>query len=144
MLNEELIDTEEAKLRCTIARLKSIIAKFKEYDKERKEYYSKVLVEYGQLKSYIEELEDTDKKARKINNQRREICRLNTLLCTNKIKNIPELDLTKQEAAAKITNLNNIIKDLKKKLNSANKTISDLIYKLCKYERNSNCTSDTK
>ena len=136
--------SEEAKLHYTISRLKSTIAEFKKYDKERKEYYSKVLVEYGQLKSYIEELEDSDKKARKINNQKREICRLNTLIRTNKLKNIPESDLTKQEAAATITNLNNIIKDLRKKLNSANKTISDLIYKLCKYERNSNSTSNSK
>ena len=144
MLNEELIDSEKAKLYYTISRLKSTISKFKEYDKERKEYYSKILVEYGQLKSYIEELEDSDKKAKKINNQRREICRLNTLIRANKLKNIPELDLTKQETAETITNLNNIIKDLRKKLNSANKTISDLIYKLCKYERNSNSTSNSK
>ena len=136
--------SEEDKLHYTISRLKSTISKFKEYDKERKEYYSKVLVEYGQLKSYIEELEDSDKKARKINNQRREICRLNTLIRANKLKNIPELDLTKQETAETITNLNNIIKDLRKKLNSPNKTISDLIYKLCKYERNSNSTSNSK
>ena len=144
MLNEELIDSEEAKLHYTISRLKSTISKFKEYDKERKEYYSKVLIEYGQLKSYIEELEDSDKKAKKINNQRREICRLNTLIRANKLKNIPESDLTKQETAETIANLNNIIKDLRKKLNSANKTISDLIYKLCKYERNSNSTSNSK
>lgn len=136
--------SEEDKLHYTISRLKSTIAEFKKYDKERKEYYSKILVEYGQLKSYIEELEDSDKKARKINNQRREICRLNTLIHANKLKDMPESDLTKQEAAATITNLNNIIKDLRKKLNSANKTISDLIYKLCKYERNSNSTSNSK
>lgn len=136
--------SEEDKLHYTISRLKSTISKFKEYDKERKEYYSKILVEYGQLKSYIEELEDSDKKARKINNQKREICRLNTLIRANKLKNIPESDLTKQETTATITNLNNIIKELRKKLNSANKTISDLIYKLCKYERNSNSTSNSK
>ena len=136
--------SEEAKLQYTISRLKSTISKFKEYDKERKEYYSKILIEYGQLKSYIEELEDSDKKAKKINNQRREIGRLNTLIHANKLKNIPKSDLTKQEATETITNLNNIIKDLRKKLNSANKTISDLIYKLCKYERNSNSTSNSK
>ena len=135
---------EEDKLHYTISRLKSTIAEFKKYDKERKEYYSKVLIEYGQLKSYIEELEDSDKKARKINNQKREIRRLNTLIHVNKLKNIPESDLTKQETAETIANLNNIIKDLRKKLNSANKTISDLIYKLCKYERNSNSTSNSK
>lgn len=56
MLNEILLDQDKIELN----KLKIAIAKFKEYDKERKEYYANVLVELGQLKSYIEELEESE------------------------------------------------------------------------------------
>ena len=51
MLNETLMDNPE------VNRLKFVISKFKEYDKERKAYYANALIELGQLKSYVEELE---------------------------------------------------------------------------------------
>lgn len=54
MLNETLMDNPE------VNKLKIIIANFKKYDKERKEYYANVLVELGQLKSYVEELEESE------------------------------------------------------------------------------------
>ena len=54
MLNETLMDNPE------VNRLKIIISKFKEYDKERKEYYANALIELGQLKSYVEELEESE------------------------------------------------------------------------------------
>lgn len=54
MLNEELFDDEKDK---EIARLKHLIDKFKKYDKERKEFYSKKLQRLGELEAYIYELE---------------------------------------------------------------------------------------
>lgn len=52
MLNEELIDNKE------LVKLKLQIEKFKKYDKERKEYYKNVLIEYSKCKSLIDEYED--------------------------------------------------------------------------------------
>lgn len=46
MLNEDLLDDKDI----IIARLKLAIEKFKEYDIERKKYYSNVLIELGKLK----------------------------------------------------------------------------------------------
>lgn len=52
MLNEELIDNVE------IARLKLKLEQFKKYDKQRKGYYHKALIELGECKSLISEYED--------------------------------------------------------------------------------------
>lgn len=52
MLNEELIDNVE------IARLKVKLEQFKKYDKQRKDYYHKALIELGECKSLISEYED--------------------------------------------------------------------------------------
>lgn len=75
MLNETLMDNPE------VNRLKFVISKFKEYDKERKAYYANALIELGQLKSYVEELEESEdikiaKLRRKIKAQRASIRRL--------------------------------------------------------------------
>lgn len=70
MLNEELIpDLEKAKLKITVQQLQKTIQAFKEYDEERKKYYSDRLIELGELKSYIEELEDKDSTIPKLKRQ---------------------------------------------------------------------------
>lgn len=81
MLNEILMDNPE------VNKLKIIIADFKKYDKERKEYYANVLVELGQLKSYVEELEESEdikiaKLRRKIKAQKAAI---KSLTCCNNL-----------------------------------------------------------
>lgn len=83
MLNETLMDNPE------VNKLKIIIANFKKYDKERKEYYANVLVELGQLKSYVEELEESEdikiaKLRRKIKAQKATIKSLTD--CNNLLK----------------------------------------------------------
>lgn len=40
-----------------VMKLKLAIEHFKKYDKERKEYYKQAMIELGQLRSYVEELE---------------------------------------------------------------------------------------
>lgn len=40
-----------------ILKLKLAIQHFKKYDNERKEYYKQAMIELGQLRSYVEELE---------------------------------------------------------------------------------------
>ena len=75
MLNEDLFDPKDLE----IAKLKYAIKKFKEYDKERKEYYANLEQEVGALKAYIEELEenkDYEKLRTKIKNQREAIVNL--------------------------------------------------------------------
>lgn len=57
MINENLIGDEKDR---EIARLKMVIERFKEYDKERKGYYSSSMQELGKLRSYIQELESED------------------------------------------------------------------------------------
>lgn len=75
MLNEDLIDPKDLK----IAKLKLAIENFKKYDKERKAYYSKSLIELGQLKDYVEELEATIPEG-----SRKELRRLNQSIASYK------------------------------------------------------------
>ena len=57
MLNEDLFEEKDKE----ILKLKALIERFKKYDSNRKQYYADVLVELGQLRTYVSELEDTDK-----------------------------------------------------------------------------------
>ena len=65
MLNEKLFDDPKD---AEIARLKMTIEKFKEYDKERKEYYAKKMQRLGELESYVQEL-DTETEIGKLKSQ---------------------------------------------------------------------------
>lgn len=65
MLNKKLFeDPKDAE----IARLKMCIEKFKEYDKERKEYYAKKMQRLGELESYVQEI-DTETEIGKLKSQ---------------------------------------------------------------------------
>lgn len=57
MLNSNLFQDKKDK---EIARLKMTIDKFKRYDKDRKEYYSKSMRRLGELESLFQEFEDVD------------------------------------------------------------------------------------
>ena len=65
MLNEKLFDDPKD---AEIARLKMCIEKFKEYDKERKEYYAKKMRRLGELESYVQEI-DTETEIGKLKSQ---------------------------------------------------------------------------
>lgn len=52
-----------------IIRLKEIISSFIKYDKERKQYYSKVIQRLGELESFIEEIEDGKDDVRILENK---------------------------------------------------------------------------
>lgn len=65
MLNKKLFDDPKD---AEIARLKMMIEKFKEYDKERKEYYAKKMQRLGELESYVQEL-DTETEIGKLKSQ---------------------------------------------------------------------------
>lgn len=139
MLNEDLFVDEKDK---KIARLKHVIESFKKYDSNRKEYYSKALIELGQLKEYVAELEHKDKKARKIKQQKITINNLEKTIFNNKylikidnekIKQINALIL--QEENIKLKERNNI---LNRQLTKAREDISNLCSKLSKYENEIN------
>jgi dynactin complex subunit len=92
MLNEYLL-TEEDKLRYRIKQLEKTISDFKNYDKERKVYYSKVLQENGELKSLVDELTDSDKKAQRLVNLKKENEKLLNKLIAYKV----QFELTPEE-----------------------------------------------
>lgn len=128
MLNEILIGDEKDK---EIARLNMIINKFKEYDKERKEYYSKKMKRLGQLESYVDEI-DSDTHITKlketIKRQQKELSRLNNIIFVYKSNGLVVSDDVDKDAT--IINLKNQIKTLIKQNNNYKKTVAELIYKL--------------
>ena len=135
MLNEDFFDEKDRK----IARLEQTIEHFKKYDSERKKYYSKVLIELGQLKEYVAELEDTDKKAKKIKTQKLAIKNLERIVAENKIAKIVDPEKIK---GIKITELLEHVKkleqdnnSLREKIGQYRKEISRLCNKLCTNEK---------
>ena len=72
MLNKDLIDDPRD---LTIAKLKQTIADFKEYDSKRKQYYTSLEIEVGELKSYIQELE-SEKLRKKLKDQQKQLALL--------------------------------------------------------------------
>lgn len=111
LLNEELLDPKEreiVKLNLKIARLEKVIEDFKEYDANRKKYYSELVEE---LESYIEKLENgtaLTKLRKKCKEQNKQL----TVLNANKI------------------HLQDKVKDLIKQVKSQKNTISELVSKL--------------
>ena len=139
MLNEDFFVDEKDK---KIARLKEVIEHFKKYDSDRKKYYAKSLIELGQLKEYIAELENKDKKARKIKQQKIVIHNLEKTIFNNKYltnidaEKIKQIDaLMLQEENIKLKEKNKI---LSKQLTKAREDISRLCSKLSKYENETN------
>lgn len=86
MLNKKLFeDPKDAE----IARLKMCIEKFKEYDKERKDYYAKKMQRLGELESYVQEL-DTETEIGKLKDTimglRKEVSRLSKEIQVRRIE----------------------------------------------------------
>lgn len=86
MLNKELFeDPKDAE----IARLKMCIEKFKEYDKERKDYYAKKMRRLGELESFVQEI-DTETEIGKLKEEimrlRKEVSRLSKEINVRRIE----------------------------------------------------------
>lgn len=134
MTNEGKIDIKDIR----ILQLEHCIEKFKEYDNKRKEYYSNILRELGELKSYVEELEDTNLLASKCIKQKRELKRLHNIINLKKISEIEVKDITLKKAVDQISALKKENNSLRKQNTRLHSDISMLVTKLNKYENNKN------
>ena len=131
MLNEELINPKDLK----IFRLEKTIKKFKEYDKERKEYYADAMVRLGEYESLFDEVTDcndiVEKLKKKINNQTKEIRNLKRFIDRNNISSelrnlsFPDLKLSLTNTKAELAKTRN-------ELESLRRINSNLIYQLVK------------
>ena len=135
MLNEDLFEEKDKE----ILKLKALIEHFKKYDSNRKQYYADALVELGQLRTYVSELEDTDKKAKKIKAQKLAIKNLERTIAENKIakivdpEKINEIEITELlEHVKKLEQDNN---SLREKIGQYRKEISRLCNKLYTNEK---------
>lgn len=127
MLNEDLFEEKDKE----ILKLKALIERFKKYDSNRKQYYADALVELGQLRTYVSELEDTDKKAKKIKTQKLVIKNLERTIAENKIAKIVDPEKIKE---IKITELLEHVKKLEQDNNSLREKIGQYrkeISRLC-------------
>lgn len=129
MLNKSLIDPKDLE----IAKLKLAIEKFKKYDSERKQYYSKSLQRLGELESYVQELESNSvipSLKGKIEQQKKELAYLNRVITANKYHLFNDdyvlvCAVTVNEALEKNKSLYKEVKNLRQ-------TIKDLICQLNK------------
>ena len=140
MLNEELLTPQEKE----IAKLKVTIQSFKKYDEERKKFYKDAMLELGQLRSYVQELEDCDNSAKRIMGYKKQIARLQELYEHQKTINkafsnvenqqeLTQLQFYKEgylRQKGEISALTKRATELKKEINSCRDQISRLVYEL--------------
>lgn len=131
MLNEILQNPKDVQ----IAKLKLAIKNFKKYDEERKIYYSNALQELGELKSYIAELEDTNKLIAKVGRLESQVRKLNAFIRTYRIKEYSEREIEEAKQIQTKSQLLNTLKECRQEIKSLRKVNSDLIAKLIKYEK---------
>ena len=128
-MNRDLIEDEKDR---EIVRLKFIIEKFKKYDEERKEYYSKKLERLGVLESYVEELEDTSEIGKLksiIVRQKDELRKLNAVIIAKKIDTPKtEEELNNVDISMKISRLKEENKKLREEIKNLRETIGKLVY----------------
>ena len=140
ILNEELLDPKEreiVKLNLKINRLKKTIKDFKEYDAERKKYYSELATKVGELESYIEELENGTaliKLRKKCKEQNKQLSILNA---KRYLENFEMTDITAIVTTSKLQ-LQDKVKSLTNHVKSQKKTISELLSKLNVQKGNKN------
>ena len=128
MKNEEV---SIAALKARIIALEKTIAQFKEYDKQRTEYYKDALVRLGQLEAFADEVCETNELALKLKRYKEIIRIQDQRQYLNKIAQMSDLEVV--NTYDKEINAGRI-KELKAKLKILRETNSDLIYKLCQIQ----------
>ena len=116
------------KLKSKIQSLEHKISNFKEYDAQRKVYYSKSMQRLGELESWIDESDPEFKLRGKIQSQRQIISNLNALIKASKLEVPEDFDLAK--AKVKILELQKEVETLTKQNANLKTSVSELVYKL--------------
>lgn len=116
------------RLKSTIQSLEHKINNFKEYDAQRKVYYSKSMQRLGELESWIDETDPEFKLRSKIQSQKQTIANLNAVIRASKLEVPEDFDLDK--AKVKILELQKEIETLTKQNTNLKASVSKLVYKL--------------
>lgn len=116
------------RLKSTIQSLEHKINNFKEYDAQRKVYYSKSMQRLGELESWIDESDPEFKLRSKVQSQKQIISNLNALIKASKLEVPEDFDLAK--AKVKILELQKEVETLTKQNANLKTSVSELVYKL--------------
>ena len=116
------------KLKSKIQSLEHKISNFKEYDAQRKVYYSKSMQRLGELESWIDETDPEFKLRSKIQSQKQTIANLSAVIRASKLKVPEDFDLAK--AKVKILELQKEVETLTKQNTNLKTSVSELVYKL--------------
>ena len=116
------------KLKSKIQSLEHKINNFKEYDTQRKVYYSKSMQRLGELESWIDETDPEFKLRSKIQSQKQTIANLSAVIRASKLEIPEDFDLAK--AKVKILELQKEIETLTKQNTNLKASVSELVYKL--------------
>ena len=116
------------RLKSKIQSLEHKISNFKEYDAQRKVYYSKSMQRLGELESWIDETDPEFKLRSKIQSQKQTIANLNAVIRASKLEVPEDFDLAK--AKVKILELQKELETLTKQNTNLKTSVSELVYKL--------------
>ena len=116
------------KLKSKIQSLEHKINNFKEYDAQRKVYYSKSMQRLGELESWIDETDPEFKLRSKIQSQKQTIVNLSAVIRASKLEVPEDFDLAK--AKVKILELQREVETLTKQNTNLKTSVSELVYKL--------------
>ena len=116
------------KLKSKIQSLEHKINNFKEYDAQRKVYYSKSMQRLGELESWIDETDPEFKLRSKIQSQKQTITNLSAVIRASKLE-VPE-DFDFAKAKLKILELQKEVETLTKQNTNLKTSVSELVYKL--------------
>ena len=116
------------RLKSKIQSLEHKISNFKEYDAQRKVYYSKSMQRLGELESWIDETDPEFKLRSKIQSQKQTIANLSAIIRASKLEVPEDFDLAK--AKVKILELQKEIETLTKQNTNLKTSVSELVYKL--------------
>ena len=116
------------KLKSKIQSLEHKINNFKEYDAQRKVYYSKSMQRLGELESWIDETDPEFKLRSKIQSQKQTITNLSAVIRASKLE-VPE-DFDVAKAKVKILELQKEVETLTKQNANLKTSVSELVYKL--------------
>ena len=116
------------KLKSKIQSLEHKINNFKEYDAQRKVYYSKSMQRLGELESWIDETDPEFKLRSKIQSQKQTIANLSSVIRASKLEVPEDFDLAK--AKVKILELQKEVETLTKQNTNLKTSVSELVYKL--------------